>query len=102
MRHKLMFLFFVLIGIIFLLLTALDFMALHDIRNEYVSQDILNYLKVTLSEDIPAWTANKAEWDYLTVSIVVRVFLYLLTFAICLYCYKNMNPLKYGNNYNRK
>lgn len=33
-------------------LTVLDFAALHDIKKDYVSEYVLNYLKISLSEDL--------------------------------------------------
>ena len=66
---------------------ALDFAALHDIHNEYVSKKILKTLDVQLSKEIPDWTANKGEWDYLNLSLLFKALGYaaLLTMVICFY-----------------
>ena len=41
------------------LLTLCDFLALHDIKNEYVSMRIFERLNITLSEELSKWTATK-------------------------------------------
>jgi len=66
------------------LLTIGDFLALHDIRNEYVSSRILQYLNVTLSEDLPEWTSTKGEWSLVRISYFFRFFFFILC-AILLY-----------------
>jgi len=50
------------ICIILLFLTLGDFLALHDIRQDYVSTNILADLQVKLSKELPEWTSTKAEW----------------------------------------
>lgn len=42
-----------LLCVVMLSLAVLDFTALHDIRKEYVSQDILKHLDITLSKNPP-------------------------------------------------
>lgn len=55
-----------------LALTLGDFLALHDIRNEYVSEEILNALSVSLSDELPDWTATAAEWTLVQFSYLAR------------------------------
>lgn len=71
----------------FFIMLALDFAALHDIHNEYISKNILKTLDVQLSKEIPAWTENKGEWDYLSISFFVKAASYiaLLAMGISLY-----------------
>jgi hypothetical protein len=81
-----------LIVIIFIglfLTLALDFAALHDINNEYISKNILKTLNVQLSKEVPAWTENKGEWDYLSISFIIKAVAYavLLVITIC-FCRK--------------
>ncbi len=61
------------------LLTISDFLALHDIRNEYVSTRILNHLDITLSGELPEWTSTKGEWNIVQIS-------YLFRFAFFIFC----------------
>lgn len=71
-----------------MLLLVLDFTALHDIRNDYISKEILNFLGVTLSDTVPEWTENSREWGYLSVSLILRGVLYFIIFAVFFFLYK--------------
>ena len=52
-----------------------------------ISKNILKTLDVQLSKEVPAWTENKGEWDYLSLSFIVKAVTYaaLLVMAICFY-----------------
>jgi hypothetical protein len=63
----------------------LDYAALHDIHKEYVSTNILETLGVELSRDLPAWTENKGEWDYLTVSYLFKSVCYATLFIMAIF-----------------
>lgn len=71
-----------------LVLLFLDFAALHDIRNDYISKEILEYLGVTLSGGVPAWTDNSGEWRYLSVSLILRGLLYSSSLVLLFYLYR--------------
>ena len=90
LKPKRIFSILTLLCVVMLSLAVLDFTALHDIRKEYVSQDILKRLDITLSKNAPHWTANKGEWDYLTASILLRIILYFSVFTFCLFFYKKL------------
>ncbi len=66
------------------LLTLCDFLALHDIKNEYVSMRILERLNITLSEELPEWTATKGEWLVVKISYFFRLLFFILC-AVLLY-----------------
>lgn len=59
--------------IIILFLTLGDFLALHDIRQDYVSSDILSDLQVKLSKELPAWTSTKSEWFVANASFLLKL-----------------------------
>lgn len=61
--------------IILLFLTLSDFLSLHDIRQDYVSTDILEDLQVKLSKELPEWTSTKAEWFAANISFFLKLFL---------------------------
>lgn len=65
--------------IVGLCLTILDFLALNDIHNEYISTRILQYLNITISGELPTWTATKGEWDIVRISLLIR----LAAFIFC-------------------
>ena len=72
-----------LLCVVVLLFTLLDFAALHDIKQDYVSKGILDYLNMTLLSDLPGWTATTGEWQVVTASFWLRLlFLILNTFVL--------------------
>lgn len=66
------------------LLTIFEFLALHDIHNEYVSTGILKSLNISLSGDLPDWTSTKGEWGVVRVSYIFR-FVFFVFCVIVLY-----------------
>ncbi|MBU4331071.1 MAG: hypothetical protein ABIK95_10610 [Acidobacteriota bacterium] len=68
------------------LLTIFDFLALHDIFNEYVSLSILKSLNITLSGELPDWIATKGEWGIVRIN-------YLFRFAFFIFCAVMMSIL---------
>ena len=74
---------FVLILCIFVfLLTLLDFAALHDIKQDYVSKKILNYLNLTLSDDLPDWTSTTGEWQIVKFSFYLRFIFFIVNIIL--------------------
>lgn len=63
------------------LFTIADFLALHDIKNEYVSLGILESLDITLSDDLPEWTSTQREWQVVRISYLFRS----IFFIFCVY-----------------
>lgn len=80
--------------VLVLLMTLFDFLALHDIKNEYVSTRILNYLDITLSEDLPDWTATKGEWEVVHVSFLSRLIFFVLNILVLTLCLKTIKKEK--------
>ncbi|MBT3241930.1 MAG: hypothetical protein HN352_02195 [Bacteroidetes bacterium] len=54
------------------LLLILDFLALHDIKQDYVSPNVLSDFNINLSTLLPEWTATKAEWIAVQISLFVK------------------------------
>ena len=75
-------------------LTILDFAALHDIKQDYVSDYILNYLKISLSEDLPNWTSAEGEWNIVSLSLYLRFIFFILNIGLLVYFYKRVIPNK--------
>jgi hypothetical protein len=67
MKPKKIITILVVLCVIGFLFTIADFLALHDIRNEYVSSQILESLNITLSEDLPEWTSTPGEWQIVRI-----------------------------------
>ena len=76
-KLKIMTIFTIWFCLFVFVLTLLDFAALHDIKNEYISKSILKYLDITLSSDPPYWTATEGEWQLVILSLISR-FLFLI------------------------
>lgn len=76
----------ILIGLFVTL--VLDFAALHDIHKEYLSKNILETLEVQLSKEVPTWTENKGEWDYLNLSLLMKALSFSALFAIAISFYR--------------
>jgi len=84
-----------LAGVVFIL-TLFDFAALHDIKKDYVSQSILHYLNISLSGDLPSWTAASGEWQVVTISYYLRFIFLVLNFAVLGYYFKK-DGFRHGN-----
>ena len=62
-----------LLNLLVFLLTITDFLALHDIQNDYVSAKVLGGLQIGTSAPLPAWTATQGEWQLVSISFFARV-----------------------------
>lgn len=81
------------------LLTIGDFLALHDIKNEYVSTHILENLDITLSDDLPEWTSTRGEWQLVRISYLFR-FVFFIFCAIVLYELVSRGRIKHRDEVN--
>ncbi len=72
------------ITIVLIVCTLDDFLSLHDIKADYVSKSVLNYLQVGTSASLPAWTDTPLEWTSVTISYALRSVLIVSNLAILL------------------
>jgi hypothetical protein len=79
-----------LCNILIFLLTVFDFIALHDIKNDYVSRHILDYLNITLSDSPPTWTATTGEWQIVTISFYSRLIFIIANIIILVMFIRNI------------
>ncbi len=87
----LIYLTFVLCLVAFVL-TIGDYLALHDISHDYVSDQVLRSLGVSLSRELPPWTETRGEWAMVSTGLVFRgAFLLLnaITLALSARALKN-------------
>ena len=68
------------------ILTLGDFLALHDIKQDYVSQEILGQLEVSVSGKIPEWTGTPGEWSMVRVSYLARFAFLILSWITLVLC----------------
>ncbi|MBT3336327.1 MAG: hypothetical protein HN855_04600 [Anaerolineae bacterium] len=71
-----------LLNILILALTIGDFLALHDIQNDYVSAEVLSTFEITTSAPLPEWTQAPGEWLMVTTSFVARLITIPLTILL--------------------
>lgn len=83
-NHKKWVYILVFLCVIGFILTLFEFLALHDIHNEYVSSQILEKLQIKLSDILPDWTSTKGEWDIVRISYLFR-FVFFVVCIILLY-----------------
>ena len=77
-------------GLLLLVLTFLDILALTDISHDYVSHQVLDNLNVSLPSELPEWTATRGEWQMVSISAFSRIgFLLLNSITLCL-CVKKL------------
>lgn len=81
-----------LFSVIIFLLSILDFAALHDIGNDYVSQEILTYLNITTSSNLPDWTKTEGEWLIVSISLFLRILFLILNILVITYYYRKVIP----------
>ncbi len=79
------------LNLLILFLTLGDFLALHDIQNDYISTEALNYLQITTSAPLPAWTATTPEWTMVAISFWGRLALISISTFLLWRNIKNVN-----------
>ncbi|MDX2444512.1 MAG: hypothetical protein QNK30_12000 [Bacteroidales bacterium] len=67
-------------SLIVLLFTFGDFLALHDIKQDYVSPFVLEDIGNGIGENLPDWTLAKMEWGLAQVSFYFKFI--LMTFNV--------------------
>ena len=63
------------ISLLLLSLIFVDFLALHDIHQDYVSTTVLEYLQINISDELPGWTSAELEWGWIRVSLLLKTIL---------------------------
>lgn len=76
--------------VIVLLMTLFDMAAYHDIAKDFVSTSVLDSLDITLSGDLPDWTATKGEWDLVNISWLSRILFFILNIIVLSRCLNKM------------
>jgi hypothetical protein len=89
-RLKTVTLITILFGIVVFIFTILDFAALHDIKQDYVSRNILHYLRINLSSDLPDWTSTEGEWRIVALSFCLRSLYFIFNTALLVYLYRGV------------
>ena len=81
-RYHLLVQILVILSLLLLLFTYLDWASLHDIAKDYVSLEILAYLGVTLQDSLPDWVHTRGEWTIVRVALIARILFFILTATV--------------------
>jgi hypothetical protein len=84
---------FLLTSLLFVCAVA-DFLALHDISQDYVSQSALQHLAAETSKELPAWTNTQMEWKLVAASYYSRVAVIILSLVILFGAQRELQKLK--------
>lgn len=85
----------ILFTFVLFICTIDDFLSLHDIKKDYVSKTILQYLDIETSKELPNWTNTELEWLSVTVSYSIRFSLIIIILIILVQLKKNISKI-YG------
>jgi hypothetical protein len=75
-----------IISLLLLVVTAVDFLALTDISHDYVSARVFESLRLPPPAGLPEWTATEGEWLAVSISVYSRLALLTvntLALALC-------------------
>jgi hypothetical protein len=78
----------IIFGVLVIVLTILDFAALHDIRRDYVSPHVLEHLEIDIAGKLPHWTATEGEWRAISLSFLLRSIFLVLNIMVLAYIYR--------------
>ena len=64
-----------MMGLILALLVTMlsDYMALHDIANDYVSLEVLEMHQIKGASSLPSWTGTPLEWQWIEFMFAARL-----------------------------
>ncbi len=62
---------FILSTVVFLLILG-NFLALHDIKQDYANSNIIDMLQQDSSKDIADWASCKMEWGFIQISLILQ------------------------------
>jgi hypothetical protein len=80
--------------ILVFLMTILDFLALHDIFNDYSSPKVIERFCAVSQTSFPAWTKTSGEWQMVNISYVTRFFFFIFNMVVLILCLKKMRSIK--------
>jgi hypothetical protein len=74
----------ILMVLIFVLLMCLilDFLALHDIRNDYVSNSVIDRFYPNSLSVLPSWSGTTGEWAIVQMSFLIKLIVAVITMIV--------------------
>jgi len=85
------FLLIFIMGFMSLCAVFLNIMALNDINNDYVSQEVLKQAGISGIEKLPDWSRCGLEWGAITVAHLFLL-MSLITLIVLLFKFKSSKP----------
>jgi len=76
------------------LLTLTDFLALHDIFNDYASPKVISRFCASDPTGLPHWTRTTMEWQMVNISYVARFFFLIFNTVVLIYFIRVIDTLK--------
>ena len=76
------------LGIITVLTTIGDYLALQDIRHDYVSREVIDAYGGHLTLNLPDWSETKSEWKMINFSGIMRAVYLLFSLATLLVLFR--------------
>lgn len=72
----------IILAIALFVCLLMDFMALHDIHNDYVSKQVIDRLSPSTRGVLPDWTDTPGEWSLINLSMLVKLIAIGFTFFV--------------------
>jgi hypothetical protein len=77
------------LAVVLLICILFDFLALHDIHNDYVSKAVIDRFSASTSNSFPDWTNTTGEWSVVRLSFIVKLVAIAFTFIAIFASSKN-------------
>nr|NQU92350.1 hypothetical protein [Bacteroidota bacterium] len=72
-----------ILSILVLIMMFVDFLALSDIHQDYVSTKVLDSIGADLSNVLPDWSATVLEWTMIRISLILKaIFMIVIIIAL--------------------
>ncbi len=72
-----------ILSIFVTVLIFVDFLALSDINQDYVSTNVLELIEVDISNELPEWASAKLEWGFIKLSLLLKsIFMVVIIIAL--------------------
>lgn len=68
-------------SLVVILLFIGNFMALSDIKHDFVNSSIMDILQQDSSKNIPEWASCKFEWGFIQISFILQFALMIIIFV---------------------
>ncbi|MCB2221922.1 MAG: hypothetical protein KQI35_16145 [Bacteroidetes bacterium] len=72
-----------ILAIFVFVLIFVDFLALMDIHQDYVSQKVLELIQVDITDKLPDWASTSLEWNFIRLSLILKsIFMVIIIIAL--------------------